>query len=289
MTERMTGGRDELSRTLRQLRQAAGLSGVEAGRRAGFSQAKVSRIENGVNVPTSDDVTTLAKVYDASADDRRRLDAIARDVRAEYRRVVLVKTPANFQQRMGRIEEASEHIATFTPTVVPGLLQTEPYARAIFSSADLTPSEIDKAVAARITRQQLLHDPGHRFTLITTAGALAWRAGTPEQMATQVQHIAESTRLPTARVGIIPWGARARVFPLHGWDLYDRRAVIVGTANATALLTEPTDVAVYADLFAQMQDMAIFDDDARAVLTRIAGEYRARQGDSESHHPEHAD
>lgn len=274
MTDRTTGGRDELSRTLRQLRQAAGLSGAEAGRRAGFSQAKVSRIENGVNVPTPDDVTTLVRVYNASADDRRRLEAMARDVRAEHRRVVLVKTPSGFQQRMGRIEQASAHIATFTPTVVPGLLQTEPYAHAIFSSADLTPSEIDKAVAARMTRQRLLHDPGHRFTLITTAGALAWRAGTPEQMAAQVEHIAESTRIPNARVGIIPWGTLARVFPLHGWDLYDRRAVIVGTANATAVLTEPTDVAVYGDLLAQMEHMAVFDGEARAVLTRIASAYR---------------
>jgi len=273
MTDRTTGGRDELSRTLRQLREAAGLSGAEAGRRAGFSQAKVSRIENGVNVPAPDDVSALAKVYHASADDRRHLEEMARDVRAEYRRVVLVKTPANFQQRMGRIEKASEHIATFTPTVVPGLLQTEPYARVIFSSADLTPSEIDKAVAARMARQRLLHDPGHRFTLITTAGALAWRAGTPEEMAAQVEHIAESTQLPTARVGIIPWGVQAQVFPLHGWDLYDRRAVIVGTANATALLTEPTDVTVYANLFAQMERMALFDDEARSVLASIANEY----------------
>jgi len=215
MTEQTTGDRDELSRTLRQLRHTADLSDVEAGRLAGFWQAKVSRIE-----------------------------------------------------------EASEHIATFTPTVVPGLLQTEPYARAIFSSADLTPSEIDKAVTARITRQQLLHDPGHRFTLITTAGALAWRAGTPEQMAAQVDHIAESTRLPNAKVGVIPWGTQARVFPLHGWDLYDRRAVIVGTANATAVLTESADVAVYADIFAQMEGMAVYDNQARSVLTRIADEYR---------------
>lgn len=274
MTERTAGGRDELSRALRQLRQAAGLSGAKAGRLAGFSQAKVSRIENGVNVPTPDDVATLVKVYSAAAEDRRRLEGIARDVRAEYRRVVLVKTPPGFQERMGRIEEASEHIATFTPTVVPGLLQTEPYARAIFSSADLAPSEIDKAVAARITRQQLLHDPGHRFTLITTAGALAWRVGTPEQMAAQVEHIAESTRLPNARVGIIPWGTQAKVFPLHGWDLYDRRAAIVGTANATAVLTEPPDVAVYTDLFAQLERMAVFDDEARSVLAHIADEYR---------------
>lgn len=274
MTDPTTGGRDELSRTLRQLRQAAGLSGVEAGRRAGFSQAKVSRIENGVNIPTPDDVTTLAQVYKASTEDRRHLEAMARDVRAEYRRVVLVKTPSSFQERMGRIEEASEHIATFTPTVVPGLLQTEPYARAIFSSADLAPSEIDKAVTARMTRQQLLHDPSHRFTLITTAGALAWRAGTPEQMAAQIEHIAQSTRLPNARVGIIPWGTQAQVFPLHGWDLYDRRAIIVGTANATAILTEPADVAVYADLFAQIESLAVFNEQAHSVLTRIADQYR---------------
>lgn len=64
-------GGDELSRTLRQLREAANLSGLAAGKAAGFPQAKVSRIENGVKVPTPKDVATLAEVYGAAAEVRR--------------------------------------------------------------------------------------------------------------------------------------------------------------------------------------------------------------------------
>ena len=60
--------------------------------------------------------------------------------------------------------------------------------------------------------------------------------------------IAAAARLPNVRIGIVPWGTRAQVFPLHGWDLHDRRAVIYGTADATAVLTEPRDVARYVML-----------------------------------------
>lgn len=57
------------------------------------------------------------------------------------------------------------------------------------------------------------------------------------------------------------------VFPLHGWDLYDQRAVIYGTADATAVLTEPRDVARYVTLTAAVEEIAVWGDAARGALT----------------------
>ncbi|MGH3802534.1 MAG: helix-turn-helix domain-containing protein, partial [Pseudonocardiaceae bacterium] len=226
-------GGDELSRTLRQLREAANLSGLAAGKAAGFSQAKVSRIENGVNVPTPKDVATLAEVYGASAENRQRLAQLAEDMRAGSRRVVLNRGGVDFQDRIARIEQASEHVRTFASTVVPGLLQTEDYARAVFSSGTLSPAEIDAAVAGRMQRQRLLDADRHRFTLLTTAGALSWCAGSPAVMAAQADRLA-APQPENVRVGIIPWGTPATVFPMHTWDIYDQRGVIVGLVSTTA-------------------------------------------------------
>jgi len=63
--------------------------------------------------------------------------------------------------------------------------------------------------------------------------------------------------------------------PLHGWDLHDRRAVIYGTADATAVLTEPRDVARYVMLTEAVEQLAVWGDPANAVLARIVDHYRA--------------
>ncbi|MGH3800381.1 MAG: helix-turn-helix domain-containing protein [Pseudonocardiaceae bacterium] len=273
-----SGGRDELSRALRELREAAHLSTRDAAKRTGFSAAKISRVERGINVPTETDVAALVHTYQASPEVRTHLTSIARDIRAEYRPVVMARGkghPSAFQKRLARIEATTEHLTTFTPTVVPGLLQTEAYMRALVAYRELPPAEVDKFVAARLARQERLRDPAHRFTLITTEGALGWRAGSPADMAEQVDQIVTATRLSTVRVGIIAWGTLAPVFPLHGWDLHDQRAVIYGTADATAILTEPGDVAKYIMLTEAVERIAVWDDAARAVLARISDRYRA--------------
>lgn len=93
-------------------------------------------------------------------------------------------------------------------------------------------------------------------------------------MAAQLEHIAAAGRLAAVRVGDIPWTQPARVFPKHGFDLYDHRAVIVGTETATALLTDQHDVTKYVTLFAELERLAVFGEAADELLGRVAQEYR---------------
>lgn len=279
MAARPGGGQDELSRTLLELRRAAGLSTRQVGGLTGFSQAKVSRVERGINVPTEADVVELADAYDAPDPIRRRLLVLARDVRAEHRPVVMARgkgRPGLFQERLARIEAASHHIRAFAPTAVPGLLQTERYMREVVTARELSLDKVTEFVAGRQRRQRLLAEPGRQFTIVTTPGALDWRMGTEADMAEQVDHIAACTRLPTARVGIVPRGTRARRVVLNGWDIYDERAVSYGSAEATAILTERRDVDRYMEMFAMVEAMAVFGEQARELLTEIADCYRAR-------------
>ena len=269
-------GEDELSQTLRQLRAEAGLSGRQAADRVGFSQAKISRFESGLVVPTPEDAERLARAYHAPAHARRRVVSLATDMREETvsSRVVLNRGAARFQQRVGRIEAASRQVATFHPAMIPGLLQTPDYARAVFSSGgSLPPKQVDDAVEARIERQSLLAASGRRFTQIVTEGALRWHASSPLTMIGQLDHLVEVSRLPEVHVGVI-WRSPASVFPMHGFDLYDRRAVLIGTMTATALLTDQRDVAEYTALFVELERLAIFEDQARQVLNEVADDYR---------------
>lgn len=283
MSDRPRGGKDELSRTLHELRTAAGLSTRQAGTQARFSQSKVSRIEQGRNVPTEDDVVTLADIYLAGqrADPsvRRRLVELARDIRAEHRPVVMARSkgrPDVFQTRLARIEAASAHVRSFAPTAVTGLLQTESYMRSLIAERDLPADRVDAFVRARLQRQAGLAGGGREYTIITTVAALGWRLGSRAAMADQVSHIADVIgRYPGVHVGVIPWGAAADRLVLHGWDIYDERAVCYGTADATAILTEPRDVARYLELHTSIEKMAVWENDARGVLSQLADRYRA--------------
>ena len=269
-------GRDWLSRTLRDLRKDAGLSGVKAAAAAGISQPRISRIESGVFVPTEEEIRALCRLYRVPAATRRQLLQAAKDMRAEVSpaRVVLQHGAWRMQHRVARIEAAAAEVCVYQPAIIPGLLQTGDYARLVFADGGaITGADLDQAVAARQARAAVLGS-GSEFTLIMAEGALRWQAGSARVMADQLGHIAEVIGTAGVQIGIIPQERPATVFTLHGFSLYDNRTVIIGTRAATAFITDPHDVADYVKLFADLTSLASFGAEAGQILHRIAGEYR---------------
>lgn len=265
-----------LPTTLFNLRRDAGLSETEAARRAGISQAKVSRLEHGQNKPSLEDIRALARVYQATPDVLLEMEHMAGELRAQMdtKRIVLHRGLGPQQARIGRIEASAGRIRSFHPSVVLGILQTVAYARAIFGWGDDYPDDDpEEAVTARVSRADILGS-GREFTLITTEGALRWCAVSPAVMTAQLDHIASASRLEGVHLGVIPWGRPARVVPFHGFHIYDAHTALVGTESGMAVLDDPADVAMYEKMFSEFIELADFGDDALAVLERIAADYR---------------
>jgi hypothetical protein len=194
---------------------------------------------------------------------------------ASRARVVMARGAWRMQRRIARVETASAQLRDFQCAMVLGLLQTPEYARAVFSDGgDITGDDLERSIAERLGRQRIL-DSGRDIRLLMTEGALRWQAIGPPWMAAQVDHIAEASTRPGVRIGVIPWTTPVGVFPLHGFSVYDERAVIVGTRVATAFLTDPLDVAEHVKVFGELEALAAWDADARDHLRRIAAEYRA--------------
>lgn len=265
---------DELSTTLRQLRSAADLSGMEAARRAGYSQPKISRFETARQVPTTEEIHALCRVYGAANEVRDRLLELAADLTGGTvrGRTVLSHGARYMQRRIGKIEQASELVRSFTPTIVDGLLQISEYVRAM-GSCEMAGEELDAFVASRIERQRVL-DTDRQFQKIITEGALRWHVGSPRIMAAQMEHLIEATYRPNLRLGIIPWTTPVHSPALHCFTIFDDRAVIVGTETATAIITDPDDIADYNTRHAFYTQYTVVGDPARALLTRIAQDYR---------------
>jgi transcriptional regulator with XRE-family HTH domain len=265
-----------LAAQLKALRLAAGLGGIEAGRLAGISQSKLSKLERQDLRASPDDVRTLCDVYGASAAQRDELVQLAIAAKAniiEPARVTLSRGAAHHQHRIRRMEESATLLRSFQNTMVIGLLQTPAYARIVFTSG-VTGADVDQAVAARIERQARLRDRVPHAALIMTEGALRWQAGTPALMAEQVEAIIAATGLPNAEIGIIPYTTPATFFPRHGFHIYDHDAVVIGTEAGMATLTDPDDITRHENLFTRLRDIASAGSAARNILGRIAADYR---------------
>ena len=278
-------GGDVLSRTLVELRKAAGLTGKEVAERTGFSPAKVSKHERGLYIPSLADVEKYADAVGATSGQRRRLVALTRDMRetAESRLVLLRPGSGGarrMQDRILRIEQQSGHVGTFANTVVPGLLQTPEYMQVVFESAVTDPVEVGQAVAGRMGRQAeaMAAEGRTRYTQIFSEGALMWQVGSPAVMVRQVERIIEAaTARPHFSVGVIPSDQSVRVFPASAFNVYDTRAVLLGTFTATALMTRPVDVKAYHMLFDQLVALADFGEAAVPTLHGVADHYRAME------------
>ena len=264
-----------LSEQLRYLRKQANLSGAEAAKRSGLSPAKISRVETGAFMPTPEQVDKLCRVYRAPEEVRRGLVEMTEDLReaTHSARVTLQRGGWQMQERIGRIEASSTLLRSYTPSTITGIAQSKPYIQAILSQF-LSGDDLERTMQARLDRQRAL-DSDREFHLIMTEGALRWNTGGAEVMINQLAHLSELRDRANVRLGVIPWTTAAGMPAAHAFHLYDTRAVLVGTINATAIMTNSRDVAEYASRFERFEAIASFGDEAQAVLDRIAADYRS--------------
>lgn len=280
----MPTGREQLAAELRRLRDLAGVSGRELAQRIGISQSKVSRIESGSAVPSLPEVTAWGKELGVSVETQERLTSLTRaaytDVRSWH---AAMQRRGHLQDDIQEQEARSREVRIFQPSVVPGLLQTAEYARRVFSlfQVPYTDDNLAAAVAARVHRQLALYEESRQFDFLITEAALRWRPGPPRLLLAQLDRIASISTLENVSLGVLPQSAEAVTFISHGFVIYDSAdedhdpVVSVETIHADVAVMAPEDVDLYRTRWSLLQQMAIFDGDAREFLGDIAGDIRA--------------
>jgi transcriptional regulator with XRE-family HTH domain len=266
---------------LREMRLESGLGEAGAGDLARMSQSKVSGLELGRLRPAPADVRTLCEVYGAGLDETDDLVQLAGQLRDAASRsvVTLSRHPREVRQRVRQLEGATVTLRSYESALVPELLQTRDYARAVLAADGVPRSEVDKAAGARMEWQAGFIERIPRAVLIMSEGSLRWHVGSPRLMIEQVTEIiAVSRRHPHLEIGIVPYTTAVSVVPQTGWDLYDSGAVILRTAVGTAVTTDEDDIATHERLFGLLQDVAATDSAAHAVLARIVADYQVLDG-----------
>jgi transcriptional regulator with XRE-family HTH domain len=274
---------EQLTAALRRLRADAGVSGADLAARIGTSQATISRYESGRLQLSMLVAGRIGWALRASEHQRRQLVELARAAAEERaglvpKRVLLQQGVAQLQRRIRLQERRARHVRTFHPSIVPGLLQTEGYMRAIVSGPPASSDAENEAwVRERSARQLQMAQPGRTAVQIVAESALHWGVAGKPVMAAQCLHLARlAVKRPEWQVGVVPRVPTdpAPLFVTNGFTIHDSTSVHIGTTAGNTLITDPGLVADHIELFDRIEAMTRFGEEAAAVFTRVAELYR---------------
>ncbi|MEU3890520.1 helix-turn-helix transcriptional regulator [Streptomyces sp. NPDC029041] len=273
--------RRKLGAELRALRSSAGLTSGEAARLVGWHQSKVSRIETGTSGVKPADVRLLLDAYDVSDSQLRELLMVlagAEDGGGRHHwwhayRGVLPPTYRDFIS----LESQAGAMRTLETTVVPGLLQTPEYARAVTRAAveGLAEDRLDTLVEVRLARQDVLRaDPPLKLSAVLDEAVLRREVGGPGVMTRQLERLLEAARLPQVRLQVLPFAAGAHIGVTGPFVIFsfsstsDLDVVVLDHLTSSLYLERKEDLQAYTEAFNALQIHALSPEDS---LDFIAG------------------
>ncbi|MEU5081134.1 MULTISPECIES: helix-turn-helix domain-containing protein [Streptomyces] len=273
--------RRKLGAELRTLRTGAGLTSGEAARLVGWHQSKVSRIETGASGVKPADLRLLLDAYEVRDRHLRELLLIlagSEETSGRHRwwhayRGVLPPTYRDFIS----LESQASAMRTLETTVVPGLLQTAEYARAVTRAAvkDLDEDRLDTLVEVRLARQDVLRsDPPLALSAVLDEAVLRREVGGPGVMARQRRRLIEAARLPQVRLQVLPFTAGAHIGLTGPFVIFsfpstsDLDVVVLDQLTSSLYLERKEDLMAYSEAFSTLQFHALSPEDS---LDYIAG------------------
>lgn len=278
--------RRKLGEELRRLRLGAGLTSREAARLVGWHQSKVSRIETGRSGVTHADVVRLLDAY-GIGDTRLRtvLEALAGAGPGAperggagwwhaYRAVI----PQQYRDFISLEAEACG-ARTLETSVVPGLLQTPDYARAVTRAAleGLPEVTVDALVEVRLARQEVLRGAAPlRLEAVLDEAVLRRQVGGAAVMRRQLRALAEVARLCHVRLQVLPFAMGGYVglsgsFVIFSFpNISDLDVVVLDHMTRSLYLERSEDLQAYGAAFRTMQAHALTPEDSLDLIAGIA-------------------
>lgn len=266
--------RNALGKRLRELRQHADISGRRLAESLTWPPSKVSKLENGRQTPSDDDIRAWTRATDSEAETEALLTSLhTLEVQyAEWQRVLRTGM-RHHQNEWAEWEQKTRLFRVFEVGVIPGLLQTAEYAKPLLMEgihAHKLPNDIDEAVRARIRRQEILYRPDKRFHFVLTEAALRFRTCTAGVLLGQLDRLISLSALPNVRLGIIGFETQfTATSPWHGFWLLDNERVLVETYSAELDLRQRPEIEVYVKAFEELAAVASYGRASRAIITRV--------------------
>ncbi|MEU5476145.1 helix-turn-helix domain-containing protein [Streptomyces mirabilis] len=269
-----TGGEPESSDSLRTfgavvqaLREHAGLSREEFGERVRFSKHTVASVELGRRMPDPTFVERAEEVLGNTGALRKAAGHLARQPGL-----------AAWFRQWARLETTAITLYTYECRLIPGLLQTEAYARQLF--ADRLPSLDDEQIeaqwAARAERQRLLRErPNTAFSFILEEHLFLRRTGGVEVTRELIDHVLEVSALRNVEVQVMPLVLESHAGmagPLQQLETPDNKWYAYNEAQRGGLFfSDPKEISVLQRRYARMRSQALTLQDSVSLLERMRG------------------
>ncbi|HEY3951935.1 MAG TPA: helix-turn-helix transcriptional regulator [Streptosporangiaceae bacterium] len=274
--------RRRLASELRSLREAARLTCEEVAEHLECSASKISRVETGRVSVSPRDVRDMLSLYGV---DPQRLDSLVQLARESRQKGWWHAYSDTIQPRFATyvgLEDAASEIRTYEVNLVPGLLQTEDYARSVISAGNLTssPEAAERWIALRMARQPMLlsgHNPPQLWAVLDEA-VLHRTVGGPGLMRLQLEHLVDVASRPNVAVQVIPYSAGAhpgmgKPFVILSFpERADPDVIYLEDLTSTLYLEDVDEVDRYNVLFNHLRATALSFEESAALMTSVAKE-----------------
>ncbi|GGO74380.1 helix-turn-helix domain-containing protein [Nonomuraea cavernae] len=269
-----------LAAILRSLRKEKGLSRDAVAERLGCSAPTVTRIEAALVGARISDVTMLLEIYEVPPHTREILLQLARDARKRGWWDKMSDTiPEYFQSYVGLEEDASS-ICGYETEYVPGLFQTEEYARAVMGAEPtLAPDEeLTQSLSIRMKRQELLTSatPPEMWMVLNEA-VIRREVGGKDVMRRQLLHLLELSQQNPINIQVLAFDSGAHPAMNGGFSILkfpkpsDPDVVYVEYWRGSIYLEAPNDVNAYNRMFDHLRARALGPDATRRLIEQAAG------------------
>jgi transcriptional regulator with XRE-family HTH domain len=275
----------ELGDGLRRAIEQAGLNGEQAAHVLGWSPSRVSRLLSGKRSATEVDVAAILGVCRVKGKERDWLLGLCQEQ----------NTPGWLQQHGSRLpkqlvtlinhENRAMTYSDIQPVLVPGLLQTGDYARAVLSRVATTPAdEVNDRVAARLARQSLFsRERPAQFTFYVHESVLRTPVGGPVVMSEQLHHLLRMAVRPYITLQVIPaaLGAHAATAgPFIFMEFAEFRPVVYLESETSSLFLEtPEEITAYQLILGALAETTLGKRESRELIATLATELYADRED----------
>ena len=279
MGESPTARRRHVGAELRRLREAARISREQVAELLECSISKVTKIELGDVAIKRKELDALLDTYGAPADGRSDLLAVAREAKKRDWYSSL-GAPGWFRKFLG-LESSATEIKTFEAELIPGVIQTEDYVRAVIEavSPELPAGDLERRMQVRSERQaQLFGQDPPRFTAIFSEAAIRRVVGGPKVMSAQLKFLVEAQSEPHIELQVLPFraGAHAAIgftFILLQFASDDVPSVAyLEDLTSAAYLDKSVHLQTYRLAFDRLRGAALGPADSAVLIKQAIGE-----------------
>ncbi|MFJ9746188.1 helix-turn-helix domain-containing protein [Streptomyces chartreusis] len=275
--------RAALGARLRELRftcPGGRLTGQQLAQRLGWPGSKVSKLENGKQTATPEDLRAWADateqpgVYPELAS---RLAGFESHIRS-WRRALANGFKPLHEGLSAEIDRTSD-IWVWEESVIAGLLQTPEYARHVIQRyAELLdgPGDIEAAVRSRVQRQEWLYRSGRRLHVLMWEAALRSLICPPSVLASQLDRLNGMIGMDTVELGVIPFTASVKIVPANGFWVLDDRLVVAEDWHAELWLDDADNIALYKKVWKTLSESAAYGADAHNLINSARRDLNAR-------------